>query len=240
MKLLSDKNHKIEKSNKSDKGYFTKVLHLAPHNLAKCGNVCPNSTKGCRSLCLNLSGHGVYPSVQKARIARTKLWFRDPNKFGLQLLNEIENAEIKAKKLSVQLAIRLNGTSDIDWENQLPEIFVLFPKVKFYDYTKVLNRVLENKFKNYHLTYSISEEDSNRLIKGVLSIKKNVAIVYRVSRSNKLPKRDLIIDSGGFRGFRIIDGDKDDLRFLDPKGVIIGLRMKGKARKDKSGFVKQV
>ena len=46
---------------------------------------------------------------------------------------------------------------------------------------------------------------------------------------NKLPKT--------FKGLPVIDGDKDDLRFLDPQGVIVGLIAKGKAKQDKSGFV---
>jgi hypothetical protein len=36
----------------------------------------------------------------------------------------------------------------------------------------------------------------------------------------------------------VFNGDESDLRFLDPKGVIVGLYAKGKAKKDTSGFVK--
>ena len=35
----------------------------------------------------------------------------------------------------------------------------------------------------------------------------------------------------------VINGDKTDMRFKDPVGVIVGLKAKGKARKDTSGFV---
>jgi hypothetical protein len=34
-----------------------------------------------------------------------------------------------------------------------------------------------------------------------------------------------------------VDGDKDDLRFLDPQGVIVGLKAKGDAKHDDTGFV---
>jgi hypothetical protein len=37
-------------------------------------------------------------------------------------------------------------------------------------------------------------------------------------------------------GFPVIDGDRHDARFLDPAGVIVGLRAKGLARVDTSGF----
>jgi hypothetical protein len=35
----------------------------------------------------------------------------------------------------------------------------------------------------------------------------------------------------------VIDGDLSDLRFLDRTGVVVGVRAKGKAKKDVSGFV---
>jgi len=54
----------------------------------------------------------------------------------------------------------------------------------------------------------------------------NVAVVFR----NKiLPETYL--------GYKVINGDKTDLRFLDEKGVIVGLYAKGKATKDTTGFV---
>jgi hypothetical protein len=42
----------------------------------------------------------------------------------------------------------------------------------------------------------------------------------------------------GGKSFPVINGDETDLRFLDAKGVIVGLRAKGKARKDTTGFVR--
>jgi hypothetical protein len=40
-----------------------------------------------------------------------------------------------------------------------------------------------------------------------------------------------------YKGFEVVNGDESDLRFLDKKGVIVGLKAKGKGRQDKSGFV---
>jgi hypothetical protein len=41
-------------------------------------------------------------------------------------------------------------------------------------------------------------------------------------------------------GREVINGDKHDLRHLDPKKVIVGLIAKGKAKKDFNGFVQDV
>jgi len=41
-----------------------------------------------------------------------------------------------------------------------------------------------------------------------------------------------------YEGTPVFNGDDSDLRFLDPKGVVVGLYAKGKAKKDTSGFVK--
>jgi hypothetical protein len=38
-------------------------------------------------------------------------------------------------------------------------------------------------------------------------------------------------------GLQCIDGDNSDIRHVDPKGVIVALYAKGKAKKDTSGFV---
>jgi hypothetical protein len=53
----------------------------------------------------------------------------------------------------------------------------------------------------------------------------NVAMVFE----NKLPTT--------YKGKKVINGDENDLRFLDSKNVIVGLVAKGKGKKDDSGFV---
>jgi hypothetical protein len=40
-----------------------------------------------------------------------------------------------------------------------------------------------------------------------------------------------------YKGAPVVDGDSSDLVMLYNKGVILGLKAKGKARKDTSGFV---
>jgi hypothetical protein len=120
----------------------------------------------------------------------------------------------------------INGTSDIPFENLSifgKTLFEHFPKVQFYDYGKSAKRVLENKIKNYHLTFSLSESNI-KIAKVVAAAGKNVAVVF-----HKKPKT--------FWGKKVLDGDISDLRFLDKKGVIVGLSAKGRAKKDKTGFV---
>jgi hypothetical protein len=98
----------------------------------------------------------------------------------------------------------------------------LFPEVQFYDYTKVRNRKVSH-LTNYHLTFS--KADGNDMdVRLIASTGMNVAVVFK-----EVPDT--------YIGRTVIDGDETDLRFLDPKGVVVGLKAKGKAKKDTTGFV---
>ena len=169
-------------------------------------------------------------SVQLGRINKTKGYFLERESFLDQLRIEIKRHILRCKKKGFKPAIRLNGTSDIDWN--IHNLYNEFPKVKFYDYTKIYKRAL--KFvkggypKNYHLTYSLSEDNKN-LSLDILERGGNISAVFR---SKKLPKK--------FLNYRVFNGDKSDLRFNDPKNVIIGLYAKGRALKDNTGFVQDV
>jgi hypothetical protein len=218
---------KMTKSAKSGV-YLPYILHLAPADLSGY-NTCPKATAGCKAACLNTAGMGVFNNVQKARIQKTKYFFEQRREFYAQLIKEISSAERKANKLGKQLTMRLNGTSDLQWENYKMQdgktIFELFPNVVFYDYTKIEKRQ-PKPFSNYSLTFSAADGNDNdvavALQKGM-----NVAVVFR---GDTLPQE--------WQGKTVIDGDTDDLRFLDPQNVVVGLRAKGKAKKDKTGFVK--
>lgn len=229
MKLLNSGNSKTIKGEK--KGFRTFGIHLAPSKLSG-HNVCLWASKGCAMACLNTAGRGAMSNVQKARINKTKLFFQDKDGFMRQLIKEITSSVKSSKKKGLTPCFRLNLTSDIPWEGVRHEgktIFELFPDCKFYDYTKGsyrMHRYLDGKLpNNYHLTFSRSEETSDDKMKRVLSKGGNVAVVFR----GELPKKYL--------GFAVVDGDDTDLRFLDPKGVIVGLVEKGLAKKDQTGFV---
>jgi len=228
MPLLTTSNTKIRKGEKS--GYKTAGIHLAPHKLSGY-NTCIAASKGCAFSCLNTAGMGAYSTVQAARIKKTKMFFEDRENFLVTLIKEIQSAIKKAKKLDMIPAFRLNLTSDIAWENVLinnQTIMEMFPEVNFYNYTKIFKRMLnflDGKLSpNDHLTFSRSESNDEHC-KIILQRGGNVAMVFR----NRLPKT--------YMGYDVIDGDADDLRFLDPKGVIVGLVAKGKGKKDDSGFI---
>jgi hypothetical protein len=232
MKLLTTSNAKIMKGEKE--GWMTVGIHLAPSNLSGY-NVCSWASRGCSMACLNTSGHGAFSTVQAARIAKTKLLKENFDLFSKQLIKEIQAAIKKAKKNGMRLAIRLNLTSDIPWElldvQDGKTIFELFPDVTWYDYTKGYKRMmdfLDGKMpKNYSLTFSRSESNE-RHVHAIRARGGNVAVVFRRS----LPE--------SWHGTPVVNGDKNDLRFLDARGVVVGLVEKGKAKKDDSGFVVQV
>lgn len=201
-------------------GYLTGILMLSPFNLSG-KNVCPNASPGCAFACLNTSGHGRYQRTQKARLRRTELFFNNRNQFFSDLKQDIETLVRRAKKNGLKPCIRLNGTSDI---------FTLairmageFPDVQFYDYTKNVASFGKVLPKNYHLTFSRSEINEKDAML-VLANGFNVAMVFE-----SLPKT--------YKGYKVVNGEKSDLRFLDKKNVIVGLTAKGRAKKDKTGFV---
>ncbi len=231
MSLFTTGNPKIMKGEK--KGYLSFVLHLAPANLSG-KEVCPKRTAGCTAACLNTAGRGgIFKKgestnvIQQARIRRTKFFFENRREFLNQLTVDIIKAKTMAEKKGLIPVFRLNGTSDLSWEKYEvangKNIFQMFPEVQFYDYTKVLGRK-SSHIPNYHLTFSNADGNIN----DVLAAKQaglNVAVVFR----KNLPETYL--------GRKVINGDETDLRFLDEKNVIVGLKAKGKAKKDTSGFV---
>jgi hypothetical protein len=227
--LLSSGSTKIEKSNKLSDEWFSRIIYLAPDDLADGKRtLCPFAKKaGCSEACLNTAGHGKFSNVQQARIRKSLLFLNDQQEFMRQLVEDANKFLKECDRLDKKPALRLNGTSDIQWEHIKVDghenIFAMFPQIQFYDYTKIPTRKVEH-IPNYHLTWSYSEADSkySALIKNVSN---NIAVVFRKA----LPEV--------FKGFKVIDGDKHDMRFLDETQVVVGLIEKGEAKKDTSGFV---
>ena len=235
MKLLSESNPKTLKG--ESKGYMTFIMHLAPGSLSGF-NVCPGASAGCLFSCLNTAGRGHMKGIQDARIRRTRLFFEDRPTFMAKLVDEVSKGIRKAERKNLIPVFRLNGTSDIRWETvpvsvvggqDYRNIFEAFPHTQFYDYTKLSNR--RNIPANYHLTFSRSESNEDKLDEAVRN-GMNLAVVFSTKKKNELPAR--------YRSLPVVDADETDLRFLDPKGSVCGLRAKGKATKDTSGFVVHV
>lgn len=233
--LLTSNNAKTVKGEKL--GVKTYIMYLSPFTQNSKGiNLCSHASKGCAEACLFSSGMGgIYTTVQNARIKKTEFFLRDRKSFLYQLKEEIENA-IRLNKDKFKVVFRLNGTSDIRFEkfkvfeNNTKNIFEIFPDVQFYDYTKNHLRFNTELPNNYHLTFSRSETNDKKAFE-ILSKGYNVAMVF-----TKTPME--------YKGFKVVNGDETDLRYLDEKNVIVGLKYKNLTGRGadnslgiKSGFV---
>lgn len=212
-------------------GWLTAVLYLAPADLSGT-NVCPRSTPECRALCLNTAGRGAFNMVQEARLRRTHLYLQDKHAFSHMLVEEIKGLNQRAHRNNMRLAVRVNGTSDLPaLARSVVQGVPLDWGVRFYDYTKI--PWTWNHAPWLHYTFSHSEKNSLDCVR-VLQWGINVAVVFSTKKGQDLPKRWTLLG----HEFEVIDGDAHDLRFLDKhKGVIVGLRAKGSARKHTGGFV---
>lgn len=214
-------------------GFLTGILYLAPSDISGF-NVCPMAKIAqCENACLYTAGRGAFNSIQLARINKTKYYFEDRQNFMLNIVKDIEKGIKQAKKAGLTLLIRLNGTSDIKWENvyftydnKQTTIFDLFPNIQFYDYTKIANRV--DLPKNYDLTFSYSGVvNFQPYVKKAINNQMRIATVFR--RVEDIPTE--------FLGLPVVSGDNSDIRHLDNQNSIVALYAKGKAKKDYSGFV---
>jgi len=236
MKLLSNptSNPKVAKNSKL--GVLTAPLHLAPYDLSGY-QVCPMASAGCAAACLNTAGRGGMfkkgentNMIQEARKRKTLMYFEERDKFLELLYKDIEFMVRKAKRENLECGIRLNATSDIPWERVLykgKNMMEHFPDVQFYDYTKRHNR--KDLPDNYHLTYSLAEDNDDRA-EEAFNNGMNIAAVFR----KDLPDEFKL----GKHCVPVIDGDEHDYRPIDPQGVIVGLKAKGKAKTDNTGFVR--
>lgn len=242
MKLLTAaaSNTKTAK-NASMGNYLSYILHLAPAKLSGY-NTCPAASAGCAAACLNTAGRGQFTSTQVARIKKTKRFFEARPEFMAQLYKDLQAVVRKASRQASMAVVRLNGTSDLPWESirfaNGQTAFEAFPSIQFYDYTKLVSKLARLKLSpvpNYHVTFSRAENNAENC-KRAIALGFNVAVVFSY-KDGQLPAR--------FAGRPVVDGDTHDLRFLDLKpadglGAVIALKAKGKARKDLSGFVKDL
>ena len=226
--LLTTNNTKTIKGEKL--GYKTYIMYLAPYTQNSKGiNLCSHASEGCAEACLFGSGMGgIYTHVENARIKKTEYFLSSRIEFITQLKTEIETA-IRLNKDKAIPVFRLNGTSDIPFEKfkifDGKNLFEIFNNVQFYDYTKNHIRIQKELPSNYNLTFSRSETNNEMAFK-LLNKGFNVAMVF-----SKTPKQ--------YKGYEVVDGDVDDLRFLDKKNVIVGLRYKnltGKGANNKLAF----
>lgn len=216
---------KTRKGEKS--GYLTGIMYLTPYT-GGGKNLCAMAAiNKCHEACLYTAGRGKLSSVHTGRLRRTTWYNEDPRSFMQFLIaKEIPRLLRTAERAGMTPMVRLNGTSDIVWERKHPEVFEAFPDVQFYDYTKIPTRGFDLP-PNYHLTWSYSGANprADEHMEAALHNGINVAVVFRKDKP------------ATWRGFPVIDGDENDLRSLDPFPVIVGLKAKGDAIHDTSGFV---
>ena len=209
---------------KKESHQYTYIIYLAPAKESGY-QVCPNATKECKMGCLATSGHAGMElqagtdRIKNARIKKTRLFFEHNEFFMEWVIEEIKKARAKAQKDGFYFSVRLNGTSDIDWQNAMFKgynLFQIFPDVQFYDYTKSVKKYI-NKPDNYHLTFSYTGRNWDKC-KALLEDGNNVAIVFNVKSEKLLPAM--------YKGYQVINGDLTDYRINDAKGIIVGLKWK--------------
>jgi hypothetical protein len=222
--LLSKANHKQAKG----AGYLSVGLTLTPRATGRAGrSFCSFATQGCAAACFADYNRLAWPQNKRVAVARTRLLAQNPEMFFLLLVNDLARESARAERLGVSLVCRLNVVSDVPFERDYPALFTRFPALQFMDYTKDIRRVLNPaRPRNYHLTFSRSERNESDCLR-VLKAGGNVAVVLRRPPFPRV-----------LWGYPVIDGDANDLRFLDRSSCIVGLKAKGKgAREDRTGFV---
>ncbi len=254
-RLLSVDSAKAAKA--TGYGYLNGIHYMAPAASAGVGDLCPKASPGCIAACLGkYSGQASMVAdlengtnaVRESRIAKARLFMAERNLYLNHLARQIVRLSAQAEREGLTPCIRLNGSSDVAFERMAFAIDAktakatgrgegervtlpgLFPDVQFVDYTKIASR-LGKAPANLSLTFSRSETNEGEALEA-LGAGHNVAVVF----AHGLPVSRL------WKGFRVIDGDRHDLRHLDPRdpsrGYVIGLTPKGsKAKRDTSGFV---
>jgi hypothetical protein len=220
----------------NDYGWLNAINYMAPASTAGMGNFCSHASDGCKAICLGehsgqaaMRREGEDNAVTLSRKNKIVYFMQDRQAFIAEAIHHIRKLDKQAIDNGLRLAVRLNGSTDIAWEGirdaEGLTIFDHFPTIQFLDYTKNPTRFKRKLPSNYHLTFSRSETNETQC-KALLAQGHNVAVIF----SEGLPY--------AMWGFNVINGDDHDLRFLDPKGVVVGLTPKGaKAKRDVSGFV---
>ena len=238
-KLLSE----THKSELARKGFTQRVVHLLParesilvgrqlgFETSKWRNLCVGSTRGCRAVCLTHSGRLGLSASQRAAFVRSIMWQQHRPQFQAILEHEIRKF---VTSCADQPVVRVYGTHDGNIDDDLPGLTDTFPEVIFNDYTKIdqpVGWVRDNVYRCKSATENTTRDE----FLDYASNGWNHAVPFDLGRHDPLPEF--------FHGIPVVDGDHDDLRFLDPDGVIVGLRYKVAHGVDKSqsrGFIREV
>lgn len=210
---------KVEKGR--GRGWETSIMYLAPATEASNKSICPDSTPECRAACLgHSSGRLAFGTAKNARAWKTWLYLGDPTLFQSLLLLECAAFERRAAKHGKRCAIRLNGSSDIDWRGivEMANRHGFGKHIQFYDYSKNMYLPMGDRPINYHVTYSYDGYNGIQY-QSLLAEGGNVAVAFATRSVDDFPLTCW--------GFRVINADETDLRFLDAPGTVAGLTLKG-------------
>ena len=232
-RLFSTESAKAVKASKYN--YINGIHYMSPYDIAGAGNLCPWASEGCKRNCLGYhSGQaGMVADAtnvenkNNVRLSRDRKarQFMTRRKDYLHALHvQANKLKRRARKAGKKLCLRMNGSTDVNWLS----FYAQHKDVQFAEYTKSEARAIAHATgllpSNVHVTFSRHEDNDEACVR-VLNNGGNVAVVF----ATKLPEK--------WNGYRVINGDKHDLRHLDPKNVVVGLIAKGAARNDTSGFV---
>jgi hypothetical protein len=222
-RLLSPFNDKTPRG--EARGYLTAILYLAPAEEAGGKTMCPHSTAACRAACLYTAGRGAFQKTKDARLRRTRFFLQDRANFLDALAGELSTMQHVADRAGLKLAIRLNGTSDVLWERETLDdgrsLFDIFDRATFYDFTRCPpqhRKVPEN----WRLTYSLADD---HILHAVSHLQAGRSVAAVVPEHVKARAPDWF--ALGETTVHVVDGDVDDLRFLDPTPSLVLLKPKG-------------
>lgn len=205
-------------------GTMTYCIYLAPSDMSGY-NVCPNG-EHCREHCLNGSGQNKCDelsrgregsTINRSRIKKTKFFYEHRADFMRLMIHEIKVKREKAKRMGFEFSVRINGTSDLSPclfrdPDTGKNILELFSDIQFYDYSKRPSSMHEQKmFPNYDVTFSYDGYNWEYCKKHLDNGGKAAVVFF----GDKLPEY--------FNGYKVIDANGYDMRYLDPAGCIMGL-----------------
>lgn len=226
--LRLDGNAKTVKGNK--KGFKTAILYMAPANMSGINLCAAAFIADCVGACLFTAGRGAMTSVAMSRLRKALFFQQFQQEAIAMIMRELIAFRAKSEREGWTLLVRLNGTTDIRWENY--GIIQSFPDIQFYDYTKIANR--KNIPANYDLTFSYSGVAAYQpFVRMAVSKGQRIAVVFR----NRETVDAMIAAGETFMGLPLVDGDDTDIRHIEPQGVVVALYAKGKGKLDQTGFV---
>jgi hypothetical protein len=215
----------VNSSSKIAKGkkinLLTGILYLKPADMISTKTLCAGADAfGCKKECLESSGQLGMRTGDNAKIKRTILFLLRERDFLEHMRAEILAHQKSAERKKQKFAVRLNGTSDIDFSNFIQSM----PSTQFYDYTKIYQRVKNNTLKNYDLTFSGSANNPSVLKITARAIRAGFRTVLAMNTAEtkgeyKLPNKLGLIP--------LVNMDDTDARFLDDLNALGVLARKG-------------